>query len=456
MDFLEDIRLVDGPVLWTAWAVGVGGLAYLLWRCGRRHTVGVSAAVLSAALLLAAALVAGSHLLLIYVLSVFPEELPWEVLAWSVPAVAALLLWLLRLHGIWGRKPFLASVRSPARPVPHRARSTAAATAALVGAVVLSAVQVNAYFGLNHTVSDLTGTAVARIPVLEEALKRHPGESRAVSLADWTAPEGLPADGTIRKASIPGTVSGFRSRDAYIYFPPAYQGSPKPALPVLVLFAGQPGTPADWLTGGALRSRMDRFAAGHGGVAPVVVVVDPNGTPSGNTLCMDSRIAQADTFLAQDVPAWIRNTFDVDPDPAQWAAGGFSFGATCAIQMVTRHPDIYSAALAFSSEKEPALAKERQKTIEGSFGGDTAAFERLTPLRLMQERRFDGKAVYFAAGERDPEFLEYMTLLSAAARKAGFTVESHRVANAGHSWETASKALPGGLDFLATRWGIRP
>ncbi len=456
MDFLEDIRLVDGPVLWTAWAAGTAGLSYLLWRSGRRHTLSASAAVICAAMLLAAAMVAGSHLLLIYVFSAFPEELPWEVLVWSVPAVAALLLWLLRLHGIWGRKPFLASIRRPVRPVAHRIRSTAAATAALLGVAALSAVQVNAYFGLNHTVSDLTGTAVARIPVLEDALKRQPGEGSAVSLAEWTRPDGLPADGTIRKAAIPGPVSGFHSRDAYIYFPPAYAASPRPSLPVLVLFSGQPGTPADWLTGGALRSRMDRFASGHGGVAPVVVVVDPNGTPSGNTLCMDSRIAQADTFLASDVPAWIRSTLDVDPDPHQWAAGGFSFGATCAMQMVTRHPDVYSAALAFSSEKEPSLAKERLKTIEGSFPGDPAAFERLTPLRLMQERRFEGKAIYFGAGERDPEFIEYMALLSGAARNAGFTVEAHRIANAGHSWETASKGMPGGLDFLAARWGIKP
>lgn len=456
MDYLEDIRLVDGPVLWTAWAAGAAGLAYLLWRSGRRHRVGASAVVIAAALLLAAALVAGSHLLLIYVFLAFPEELPWEVLAWSVPAVAALLLWLLRLHGIWGRKPFLASVRPPTDRIRHRGRATAVATAALAGVVALSAVQVNAYFGLNHTVSDITGTAVARIPVLDDALKQQPGKAAPVRLAGWAPPEGLPADGTIRKASIPGTVSGFQSRDAYIYFPPAYQSSPRPALPVLVLFAGQPGTPADWLTGGALRSRMDRFAAQHGGVAPVAVVVDPNGTPSGNTLCMDSRIAQADTFLARDVPAWIRATLDVDPDPQKWAAGGFSFGATCALQMVTRHPDVYSAALSFSSEKEPALAKERHKTIDASFGGNTAAFEQQTPLHLMQERRYDGKAIYFGAGERDPEFVEYMALLSGAARNAGFTVEAHRIANAGHSWETASKGMPGGLDFLAARWGIKP
>jgi S-formylglutathione hydrolase FrmB len=201
---------------------------------------------------------------------------------------------------------------------------------------------------------------------------------------------------------------------------------------------------------------MDRFAAAHHGVAPVVVVVDPNGSASSNTMCMDSRIAQADTFLARDVPAWIDRTLDVDPDRRQWAAGGFSFGGTCALQMVTRHPEVYSSAMAFSSEQEPAIAKERGKTIEASFGGDTESFERLTPLRLMSERRYEGHGLYLAAGVRDPEFMGYLGVLSAAAKDAGFTVEAHGVENAGHSWLAASSGLPGGLDFLAARWGIRP
>ena len=463
MEFIEDLRLVDGPVLWIAWAAGAAGMAYFLWQCSRRRGRNAAAPswqkflLPSAAILTAAALLAGAHWLMVYVFSVFSAELPPKILAWSLPAVTALLLWALRMWETWrpGKVRPL-SARRPGRGGLRRAaRITAVATGALLGVVVLSAVQTNIYFGLNHTVSDLLGTAVARVQPLEDGLKRTPGAAAGSSLAAWKPPAGMPDGGVLRRAAIPGTSSGFASREAYIYLPPAYRTSPRPALPVLVLFSGQPGAPADWLTGGALRSRMDRYAAEHHGVAPVVVVVDPNGSSSGNTLCMDSRIARADTFLAVDVPGWIKRTLDVDEDPSRWAAGGFSFGATCAMQMVTRHPDIYSSALAFSSEKEPALAKEREKTIAASFGGDTEAFDRQTPLRLMQDRRFEGHAIYFGAGERDPEFLGYMGLLSAAARAAGFTVEDRQIPGAGHSWETASQGLPSGLDFLASRWGIR-
>ncbi|WP_066292445.1 alpha/beta hydrolase-fold protein [Arthrobacter sp. B6] len=436
MDFLSDVRLTDGPVFWTACALGAAAAVYLLWRPAmagpRPWWLSVLVSVAGGI-----AVVGMVHWALIDVFSTFPEDLPDDVLLWSVPAVAALILALIRM------------------PRASRRQQSAGIVAFLL-VLLLTGVQINAYFGLNRTVSDLMGTALARIPVLETGLMRQPGGPSPVPLEGW-APQGdMPSGGVLRKANIPGPASALETREAYIYLPPAYFATNRPALPVLVLFSGQPGGPSDWLTGGALRAHLDKFASGHGGIAPVVVVADPNGSQSANTLCLDSRIARADTYLAVDLPAWINATLDVDPSHRQWAAGGFSFGATCALQMGTRHPDIYSSVLAFSSEIEPALAKERQKTIDAAYAGDTAAFERETPLSRMKHQRFDSSAVYFAAGERDPEFVDYMDTLAEAASKAGFTVEAGQVQHAGHSWDTPSRGMADGLGFLASRWGIKP
>ncbi|MEV7661107.1 alpha/beta hydrolase-fold protein [Paenarthrobacter sp. NPDC089316] len=431
MDFLLDVSLVAGPFLWISIACGVAGGAYLLWRRRRSWLL-----VIVGSLLAAIALVTLVHWILVDLMAVFSENLPFETVAWSVPAVAAILLGIARFPRNSSKGRFLSVL-------------------AMLGVILMSVVQVNLYFGLNNTVADLFGTAVARIQPLEQSLKRPSNAVPGPLPSAWKSPDSLPVNGILRKASIPGTVSGFSARDAYIYFPPAYQASPRPSLPVLVLFAGQPGGPADWLTGGQLRAQLDRFAEAHGGIAPVTVVVDPNGSGSANTMCMDSRIAPADTYLSQDVTAWISDTLDVSTDHKQWSVGGFSFGGTCAMQMGTAHPEIFPSVLAFSAEREPALAKDRNKTIAESFDGDVAAFESRTPLVLMRDRNFASSGVYFAAGATDNEFINYMHELAEAARSAGFQTEEHTVRNAGHSWDAVVKGMPGGLDFLAARWGLQ-
>lgn len=431
MDFLLDVSLVSGPFLWISIACGVAGAVYLLWRRKRSWVLTVLAS-----LLVSVGLVILVHWILVDLMAVFSENLPFETVAWSVPAVAAVLL-------------------CAARFPRHTWKGRVLSALAMLGVILLSAVQVNLYFGLNNTVADLLGTAVARIQPLEQSLKRASNSAPGPLPAAWKAPDSMPTNGILRKAAIPGPVSGFNARDAYIYFPPAYQTTPRPVLPVLVLFSGQPGGPADWLTGGQLRAQMDRFAEAHQGISPVTVVVDPNGSGSANTMCMDSRIAPADTYLSKDVPAWISENLDVSTDPKQWAVGGFSFGGTCAVQMGTAHPDIFPSVLAFSAEREPALAKDRNKTIADSFDGDVSAFESRTPLTMMRERSFAGSGVYFAAGATDNEFTNYMHELSEAAGKAGFQTEEHSIRNAGHSWDAVVRGMPGGLDFLATRWGLR-
>jgi S-formylglutathione hydrolase FrmB len=432
VDWIADIRLTDGPVYWSAWVLGAAAAVYLVWRpqaVGRRRWyLGVAAA-----LAVAAGLVLLVHWILIYLTSVFPDDLPSLVLAWVYAGVTALLVVLLRLRAdSWRRRTF--------------------DILALLTVVLLAAVQINAYFGLNRTVADLTGTALTRIPPLEQELQRQPGHS-ALPLAGWTPAGELPPDGVIRAVSIPGTTSGLQTRTSYVYLPPAYFAANRPSLPVLVLVPGQPGGPADWLSGGALLPRMAGFANRHGGVAPVVVVVDPNGSQSANTLCMDSDLARADTYLAVDVPHWISATLDVDTDARQWAVGGFSFGATCAVQLVTRHPDVYTGFLAFASEREPALAKERQKTVDAAFHGDTAAFDAQLPLTLLKERRYEGKVAYFAAGATDPEFVANLQTLATAARGAGFTVESDVVQRTGHSWDMLTPGMDNGLELLTRHWG---
>ncbi len=144
--------------------------------------------------------------------------------------------------------------------------------------LVAAGSQINIYFAYYPTVGALTGSE-AEVSALTGAAQR-PSQAVTTPVVErWTGP----ATGTsqVVTATIPGTVSGFTARDAYIYLPPAYTSPSPPLLPVLILVSGQPGGPQDWITAGNLQAQLDQFAAANNGLAPVAVVVDPNG-PQGH------------------------------------------------------------------------------------------------------------------------------------------------------------------------------
>src|SRR5206468_4334536 len=153
------------------------------------------------------------------------------------------------------------------------------------------------------------------------------------TLADvWQPPSTMPTVGMVSKVHIPGVHSRFKARAGYLYVPPAYLVSPRPLLPVVVLVAGQPGSPVHWVNWMHLADTLDGYARAHKGLAPVAVVVDDLGSLMGNPLCVDSPLGNAQSYLTQDVPAWIRANLQVSTDHQSWFIGGYSDGGTCSLQ----------------------------------------------------------------------------------------------------------------------------
>ncbi|GAA4686595.1 alpha/beta hydrolase-fold protein [Pseudonocardia yuanmonensis] len=420
------LSLVDGWLPVVLLAVGGVALFALLTRWGRGAVVSVVLAVLVAALVFA-----GLNPLVVDGLDLLPEPLPRQVLIWLALGVGGIALAVGSLFGT-----------SPGRKV----------LALVCGLLVLvsAASQVNVYFEQYPTVSALAGTGDER-----SFAGGHDAASRPMTTpvaSRWTGPATVPS--SIESAPIPGTVSGFTARDAQLYLPAAYNSPNAPLLPVLVLVAGQPGGPQDWVVGGTLQALMDDVAQRHGGLAPVTVVVDPNGADGNNTMCMDSDIAKADTYLSVDVPRWIEANLGIDSNHAHWAFGGWSFGGTCAVQMATRHPDLYPNFVDMAGEREPAISADRTQTIQRAFHGDTAAFDALTPLTLLAERRYPEVWGYFACGGDEQEVGAWQTEVSTAAQRAGMTVRTQVVPGQGHSWAVPHASLPPAMDFLGPRLGL--
>ncbi|MCE0763715.1 esterase family protein [Pseudonocardia kujensis] len=424
---LLDAPLIAGPLPTTVTVVGaVAGVALLVGR-GRRWwlwSVPVAA--------MAGAVAVGLVLLVMAVFRPFPDPLPPRVLVWIGVVVAAFALAAPTLRRRWWR----------------------AGTAVLAALLVLAtgAIKVNAVYGYRPTLNAALGLPFSnQVDLADVPAAPLLAASPAGPLASaWTPPADMPRRGRISEVTVPGTVSGFAARPAWVYLPPAYLTSPRPRLPVLELVAGQPGGPEDWLLAGRLAEVMDSFAAAHAGLAPVVVVPDATGSDLANTLCLDSRLGNAETYLARDVPDWAAANLQVAPGPL--AIGGFSFGGTCALQLALRHPDTFPTFLDVSGQAEPTLG-DRPSTVAAAFGGDDGAFDQVTPLSELRRRTYPALHGTLIVGRDDDTYRPQAEQVAAASRAAGATLALVELP-AGHSWSLASQALGAALPWLAGRLGI--
>lgn len=428
-----DWSLVDGAVPLVVQVLGSIALAALLFSRDRRWWTR----------LLPLAVVLAALLTLLVKLTVddwwqpFPDQLPGDVVVWIGVALLGLCLALFRLPTLrW------------------RGRLGALLAGALV--VVLGASEINVHYDNYPTLRTMLGPQDT-VSLKDATGKKEPTldvpEGKALSQV-WKPPPGLPAKGTVSTASIPGTKSGFKARDAYVYLPPAYRASPRPLLPVLVLMAGQPGAPQDWITSGQLPDMMDDFAAGHAGLAPIVLVVDPLGSSFDNPLCMDSRLGKVQTYLAEDVPAWAAGHLQTARGRAHWAVSGLSNGGTCSLQLAVNAPRRFGSFVDISGQDEPTLGS-RKKTVDAAFGGDEAAFEKVNPVDVMAREKFPDTAGVFVAGTDDSTYRPQARTVYAAAKKAGMSVELVQLPG-GHSWQVWRPGLERQLPWLASHTGLTP
>lgn len=331
-------------------------------------------------------------------------------------------------------------------------RSVAWTAPVLAVLLVAVAAAANSAYHLYPTVDSLSPADAPReispADVPDAEVDERPGP-----VADWwEPPAGMPRQGAVVTFHVDPVESGFAARDGEAYLPPAYFTEPRPRLPVVVLLHGVPGAPEQWFDTDMVGSALDRWARRHGGLAPIVVAVDPNGSTWHDTLCVDSPEGNARTYLTRDVPAAIRATFDVDPDPRAWAVGGLSRGGTCSLQTALAAPDVYRTFLDMSGELHP-LSGDRATTIGRYFHGDAAAYDADDPAVRLTRERPEGLAGLFIAGDEDVSAVGDLTELDRLARAAGVD-SSCRELPGGHTWEVWGPGFAGSLDWLGERLGL--
>ncbi len=261
---------------------------------------------------------------------------------------------------------------------------------------------------------------------------------------------GLPAHGVVVRVVLSGPRSGI-SRRGYVYLPRAYFDPAQRTrrFPVLYMLHGSPGVAADWLRGGFIDRAMDYLLA-HEVITPFIVVLpDVNGGYTRDTECQNIVGGpQVQTYLTYDVTSWIDRHYRTIATPAGRAIGGMSTGGYCALNLMLRHQNIFSAAVMHSGSLGPI-----ESMYSGSLWGGNDALRRAnTPRDYIPTVPIDRSlGVYCDAGTSDPSSVQTCIDARQLLDERNVPVEVHIFPHQGHNYASWRKDLYVSLPWVS-RW----
>lgn len=423
------LQIIDSPLMWGAYGLGAILLVALLirrWTARPAVAAGI-ASLLGAVVGMIATVVANET-------NAFGVALPIEVALWATAGLACIGF---AVASLW-RSPVWRKVL---------------ASVSVIWFAVVTALGINASFGLNPTVGALFGVVAADPIDLPRGTDAAQAPARPI-YQTWRPPAGLALQGDRGTQNIPGTRSGFDARDASVYLPPAALVDDAPALPLVIMMMGHPGNP----DGTIISDVLDEFAAQHSGLAPVVLTVDQLGADgSADPACADSpTFGNAETYVTADVVAWARENLKIIDDPKYWIIAGYSNGGGCAVKYGAKYPQTFQNIIDVSGEEFPGSEDPDAVTSE-VYDGDAAAFDASKPAAIMRGTPAEDYAqttAVFTAGSDDPSFLAAATTISAEALRAGMTASLVEIPDADHGVTAVTGGLREGFSVLFPVLGL--
>lgn len=309
------------------------------------------------------------------------------------------------------------------------------AAAAVVLTVLGVADAVNAYFAYLPTFGDAFEAAVGqagRVPfaAVHDTLRPHP-------------------HGEVVTFDVPDRGSGFGASDALVWLPPQYFSEPDARFPVVYLFHGSPGVPADWFQGG--RAAEAGLAAARQGEPAIIVAPRMSHGWLDDPECVDGIHTKVDSHFVLDVVPTVDSTLRTRADRADRVLGGMSAGGYCALQLGLTHRDLAATVIDMSGLTEPthtggpaALFGDDPAQVERRLAATSPALYASSLAAAPQTR------IWFDVGRGDHETRGPITAIAPVLRARGFDVGVHLRpgAHTFHVWAPALRA--------ALPWALAP
>ncbi|HET9655472.1 MAG TPA: alpha/beta hydrolase-fold protein [Kineosporiaceae bacterium] len=249
----------------------------------------------------------------------------------------------------------------------------------------------------------------------------------------------------ILKYTVTGPLSGITA-EVMVGLPAGYADAANQNVryPVLETFHGYPGAVSQWLGSMDLGGAIDSAVAQHK-MSDVVIVSPTIEVPAGrDTECVNGNPGdpQVETWLTQDVPNWMAQTFRVRTDRSGWATIGLSAGAWCAAMATMLHPDRYSAGIVLGGYFTPSFLSYKP------FGPNSPQFRRYDLIAAAQNSP-PPVALWVQTSHSDPISYPSSSKLLAAARPP-LSVTSVVLAHAGHRLSLWQDLLPQVFQWLGS------
>jgi enterochelin esterase-like enzyme len=262
-----------------------------------------------------------------------------------------------------------------------------AACLAFVPAMLFGVAAVNKYYDYYQTwgavIADFSNQGANQSPVLPTT----DGSTRqkfSKTLRGLVSSAAAQQQGYTVTLTIYGKLSHLR-RTVLVYLPPQYfqQAYASYRFPVIELFPGYPGEPADWINIMGVTTAMQALDSDHLAKPAVLVMPDTEGSLHRSLQCLNLPHSFQDaTYLARDVPEFLYRTIRVQPPGPGWGEAGYSEGGFCAANLALRYPKDYGYAGVMSGYFTPLAVLVGPK-YTAPFPGDPKLRLANTPQREL-------------------------------------------------------------------------
>jgi enterochelin esterase-like enzyme len=161
--------------------------------------------------------------------------------------------------------------------------------------------------------------------------------------------------GTVEKVTVPGaSLAGnlekdSADRDVFIYLPPGYASNRSQRYPVVYLLHGYGLTAERWMAFSNVADGADAAIAAGTMKEMILVNPDANTVHGGSMYSASPTIGDWETFIAEDLVAFVDERYRTLADRASRGLAGHSMGGYGTLRIGMKRPDVFAAMYPMSS-----------------------------------------------------------------------------------------------------------